>query len=673
MTPADLIKALEPLTRRVRTDVTAVKGAKGQAWTDEALTPARLRQHLNGGPARGVCPIKAGEDTTSVGLLDFDSHKGETPWPEMQAAASKVMDALRERGLSPVPWRSSGGRGVHVYALWDSPQDAYTVRQVLTEALTAVGFTNGPAGVQANQVEVFPKQDSVPAGGYGNQFILPLAGESEPLDALELEPLGRAPDSIVWPISEALAKREKPVRERVELDIAVELAELRSALEAIPNSGEHELDYDQWRNAVFAIHSATDGSDEGRELAHEFSGKAGKYDPEFLDNRVWPYAKDREAGVTVRTVYAMAREHGWNGAQIPATEFDVVDTAKVEAEARAADAAKPSRFTVITDAEFMARPAPRWIVKGLVPEGDLLVLFGESGAGKSFVALDLFGAVARGVAWRGLRVRQRKVCFVVAEGGGGFRNRLHAYTQHHGTKPGVSVIHAAPNLMEKAEARDVAKAILAAGGADIVVVDTFAQTTPGANENAGEHVGKALAHCREIGKALGGALVVLVHHTGKDTTKGARGWSGLRAAADAEIEVSKVAGSRKVRTTKQKDGDDTAQWGFSLEQVPIGLDEDDDIITSCVVVDAPLAQTGDAKRKLGPREELLNEAIQELAKSGAFEFSARDVVANAVDLWVSDGNKADKNTSANFRKSLVKMCGSAFDYAFDATTDTVSL
>ena len=68
-----LIPALRPLTKRVRRDVTAVKRADGvQAWTQEPLTVENLARHLNGGPARGVCPIKAGESVTLVALLDFD-------------------------------------------------------------------------------------------------------------------------------------------------------------------------------------------------------------------------------------------------------------------------------------------------------------------------------------------------------------------------------------------------------------------------------------------------------------------------------------------------------------------------------------------------------------------------------------------------------------------------
>lgn len=320
---ADLIAALEPLVRRVRTDVTAKKGATGMGWTREALTDQRLAKHLNGGPARGVCPIKAGESVTMVALLDLDSHKGETSWGEMTGAALKVTDALEARGLRVIPFRSSGGRGIHLYTLWDHPQDAYSVRTLLTQALLEAGYRNGTAGVSRGEIEVFPKQDSVPADGFGNQFILPLAGESEPLDPLDLSPMGKdAATLLAWASSEPVPVLERPVREVAAVEASGDLVRLRAALAAIPNEGTAERDYDEWRNIIFAIHHATGGSDAGHALAHEFSARSGKYDPEFFDGRVWPYVRDREGGVTEQTIYAIARQHGWDAPT--AEEFPVV-------------------------------------------------------------------------------------------------------------------------------------------------------------------------------------------------------------------------------------------------------------------------------------------------------------------------------------------------------------
>ena len=87
MTAASLATSLAPITSRVRTDATAIKiPGEGSRWTDERLTAERLTKHITAGPGRGCCPIKAGEITTRLALLDLDSHSGETDWPGMVRA-----------------------------------------------------------------------------------------------------------------------------------------------------------------------------------------------------------------------------------------------------------------------------------------------------------------------------------------------------------------------------------------------------------------------------------------------------------------------------------------------------------------------------------------------------------------------------------------------------------
>lgn len=315
-----LAAALQPLVSRVRTDVTARKNDSGrQVWTRDPLTPDRLLQHLNGGPARGVSQIKAGESVTMVGLLDFDSHKGETPWPAMVSAAVDVMSSLELMGGAPIAFRSSGGRGLHVYCLWDEPQDAYSVREWLVAALRSCGYESGTKGVQAREIEVFPKQSSVPASGYGNQAILPLSGVSVPM---VFEPLlddwmaGSREDvlGMAWPMSEPVPLRERPVPVPRPVSEIVGFDELKGLLDAIPNSGEHELGHDAWRNVLFAIHHETEGSEEGRALAHAFSAKSSKYDPDWQDARTWPYirSENRENVIGLGTLKRMAGAHGWH-------------------------------------------------------------------------------------------------------------------------------------------------------------------------------------------------------------------------------------------------------------------------------------------------------------------------------------------------------------------------
>jgi hypothetical protein len=285
-------------------------------------------------------------------------------------------------------------------------------------------------------------------------------------------------------------------------------------------------------------------------------------------------------------------------ALVSVEDFEVLDS-----EPATDKTIKPQRFPLIPAATFASRKAPDWLIKHVLPDAELLMLFGESTAGKSFVALDLCCAIARGVAWRGHKTRQGRVVMVVAEGAGGFRNRLQAYAQHNNcdlsTFP-LDIIEVVPNLLIKDDALDLARGILAGGPVALLVIDTFAQTTPGSNENSGEDMGRALAHCKGIHRATK-APVLLVHHAGKDLSRGARGWSGLRAAADAELEISRDGDYRAIRITKGKDGEDGREWPFALETITVGIDEDGEDITSCVVSHVEGSRKPMARRKPEPK------------------------------------------------------------------------
>jgi hypothetical protein len=311
------VRALQPIVQRVRTDISAIKLDDGSRWTTEPLTVARLEKHVSGGTARGVCPIKAGESVTMLALLDMDSHKGETPWPEMIAAAVELRDALALFGLNVIPFRSSGGRGIHLLMMWAEPQDAHSVRFALNSAIAICGFKHGAKGVAQRQVEVFPKQDEVGIGENGNQFIMPLAGASEPLD-LDLG-LAMGRDTVLsmqWPMSEPVAVVERPPRPTAATVEGVEsIGKVRSALFAIPN--DERVDYDEWFRLGCAVHEATGGTDEGLDLFLEWSATATHvgHDEKFAHDRVWQYLKDagkRSTAITRGTLFMTAKERsGW--------------------------------------------------------------------------------------------------------------------------------------------------------------------------------------------------------------------------------------------------------------------------------------------------------------------------------------------------------------------------
>lgn len=408
--------------------------------------------------------------------------------------------------------------------------------------------------------------------------------------------------------------------------------QISDALAALDPSMHH----DQWLQVGMALHHELGG--DGFALWDDWSAQGVQYPGrDELEKRWDSFGRADGRPVTARTLIRMANQAGARinlNQAATAEEFDdavIGNAGSTPAPVADRSGGGPAvRFSPVPLAQFADRPAPGWLIKGLLPRAGLAVLYGQPGAGKSFIALDMAAALCRGLPWRDRRTRQGRVVYVAAEGAGGFRTRCLAYLQSQGlalNELPLEIIADCPNLLARQDALDLTRAL---GKCDVVILDTFAQVTPGGNENSGEDMGLALSHCRGIHQATG-ALVLLVHHSGKDQSKGARGWSGIKGAADAELEVIREGEARMLRVSKQKDGEDGLKFGFGLEIVTLGLDEDGDPITSCVVVEQGLPTVGAINRPLGTVEILVNQVIQEFALGQLAGIEVNEVIKLAVD------------------------------------------
>lgn len=254
--------------------------------------------------------------------------------------------------------------------------------------------------------------------------------------------------------------------------------------------------------------------------------------------------------------------------------------------AEAAAVVKEARFKLYTAAEFVVRTKATWLIKDVLPHANFGVLYGASGSGKSFFAFDMAAAISRGIDWRGHKTTKGRVLWIAAEGQEDMRKRVTGYCMSQGITPEdlpMKFIDSAPNLMDVADVKALIKKIKEQGEFDLIVIDTLAQVMPGGNENSGEDMGKVMGHCKEITRHTS-AMVEAIHHSGKDESRGARGWSGLRAACDFEYEVIRAGEDRVATVTKMKGGADGDEFGFRLETVVVGQDEDGDDETTCVIL-----------------------------------------------------------------------------------------
>ena len=337
---------LDPIIARVRTDVTAVYSRGQASWTSEPLTQENLARHFNGGPRRGCALIPEGSDVCASAVVDIDAHQGE-PWEAVVAAACAIADALEERGMPVQAFRSSGGKGMHLWMLWEQAVPARDVRGAVRAAVEAAGYAEGTGGVGKQQVEIYPRQDSVAVGKRGSLVWLPLAGESVPVTLGEGEArLGQREDAEWLP---APAWADVPPAVAVPARGAggggaggrptVPWADVLAALKTVENRDEASLDYDGWLRVVMAVHfeaSARGCLDEGLEALEAWSAQSHKHDETFLRERVWPYLKSgSEVGgdvVTGLSLIAMAGTVGAHDMEVVEDPVSEADWLKVGAE-----------------------------------------------------------------------------------------------------------------------------------------------------------------------------------------------------------------------------------------------------------------------------------------------------------------------------------------------------
>lgn len=304
-----------------------------------------------------------------------------------------------------------------------------------------------------------------------------------------------------------------------------------------------------------------------------------------------------------------------------ADDFEDLDAIEQQEEAgvRGRDLApvkERRRFQFERLSEFMRRPAPRWLIKGLLPQAELAVIFGASSAGKTFFALDTAVSLATGAPWRGVPVAAGGVAYIVAEGAGGFVDRARAYCHQYGLDPATLPLHILadePNMMQNTDVTELGNELRALGPLAAIYVDTYARVMGNGNENEAADVNRVVRNCKLLHK-LTGAIVVLIHHSGKDSTNGARGSSALRAAADAEIEVMRTKAYRAAIVTKMKDAEDGREYRFKLNDVVIDFDEDGEARTSCVVEhieNGPTAEEVEAA-PVKPRSEVQQRILDQL-------------------------------------------------------------
>ena len=283
-------------------------------------------------------------------------------------------------------------------------------------------------------------------------------------------------------------------------------------------------------------------------------------------------------------------------------------------------------------------PEHEWLIDDVLTVGEVSMIAGPSRHGKSFAAVDEGLAVARGVPWLGNQTLRGGVIYIAAESGRGVRKRLRAYRAWHELPASEELPFVLlPNQFDLYGSDDHTNALLEDAKLwdtyfkekfgvplRLIVIDTFAAATPGADENSSRDVGAALKRATSVAYRTG-ANIQLVHHMNAGGTK-PRGWTGILANIDSVVSVERNDKRldeegrpiRFVTMSKNKDGEDGRSFRFVLRQIELGVDKKGKKVTSCVCVppkeDIDVAVDADAGFNATPSDRQILKAIQDAVK-----------------------------------------------------------
>jgi hypothetical protein len=247
----------------------------------------------------------------------------------------------------------------------------------------------------------------------------------------------------------------------------------------------------------------------------------------------------------------------------PQEEFTMVAAGELHSLPTAAPEA--SRFKIRLARDIKANLEQVWLIKRVLPAGGLAMLCAPPKRKKTFVAIDMAMSVARRIAWHGRKTLPGAVLYITPDGAIG--NRLAAYAKHHkidlATVP-LAVMDDAPNLWASDDAEHVirsARELKATTGQPVrlIVIDTLARVMGAGDENSTQAMNTVLNSAKRIQRETG-AAVLIVHHEGKDASRGSRGSSALPAAIDVAFGMVKDA----MRIDLMRDGEEGTTFPFSL-------------------------------------------------------------------------------------------------------------
>lgn len=233
------------------------------------------------------------------------------------------------------------------------------------------------------------------------------------------------------------------------------------------------------------------------------------------------------------------------------------------------------------------------------------VLVGESGVGKSFIALDIAGRVAN----------KTSVIYIAGEGLAGYAARWFAWKDFHRIKERTKLYFykRALQVMNQPDL-EIFISLIQSHEPQLIIIDTLARSAVGIEENSNTDMGRFIAACDHLRNTLE-AAVLIVHHTGKDGNM--RGASALYAAADSVLFARNEEGAIRIINENSRSGKN--KYSEEYSDIVKGIKShtvqtsDGKVYEGAVLVDVDLTAEND---ELTPNQETILEHIASYRGAG---------------------------------------------------------
>jgi hypothetical protein len=319
------------------------------------------------------------------------------------------------------------------------------------------------------------------------------------------------------------------------------------------------------------------------------------------------------------------------------------------------------RITFTAFSKILLSTASRYLVKGIIPNVGLVVVWGAPKCGKSFYVFDLTAHIAAGWEYRGRKVKQCPVVYFALEGQEGFVARVEAFRQEHRIAD-IPFFLSADRIVLPQDGAAVVQSIkdqFPGVKPGVVVLDTLNRSIAG-SENDPSDMGQYVRAADLIREAFN-CVVIVIHHCGVEGAR-PRGHTSLTGAADAQIAVRRDATDNVVALVEfMKDGPQGDEIVSSLEQVTVGTDDDGDAITSCVIQPADVSASKAKEKITGPAAIALRILKDTIADAGELPPANSHIPPNtrtiAEKTWRANcyaGMSTDETTQTTRQKAFVR-------------------